>query len=428
MDIYVVKPGDSLWTISRRYGVTTQAIIDINQLQNFPHLVVGQALVIPTQESAYRVVPGDSLWSISRKFNVSVASIAALNGITNPSVIHPGMIIRIPQQSKNFGYIEANGYLEPTTPEKDTQRVDEVGNYLTYLSLFSYQVNADGTLKALNDDAALAAARNHRNAPLMVITNFEGGTFSTDLGHTILSSDSIQQNLIANVLSTMKSKGFYGLNIDFERIPPSDRELYNNFLRKVVTALHAQNYVVCTALAPKTSGQQTGAWYGAHDYPAHGQIVDFVIIMTYEWGWSGGPPMPVAPIDQVRAVLNYAVSVIPAKKIMMGMPLYGYDWTLPYMPHGSFAPRVSPQDAIGIAIKYNAEISYDMKSQSPSINYYDEKGTAHIIWFEDARSVRAKFLLASRLGLRGVSYWELGSPFPQNWAILNDMFNIEKVV
>lgn len=428
LDIYVVQPGDSVWAIAGRYGVSPQAISDLNQLQQFPHLVVGQALVIPSRKTAYQVKPGDSLWSISNKFGVSVSSIANFNGITDPAAIYPGMVLRIPQLSKNYGYLEVNGYIEPSTPEKDTQVINEVGNYLTYLSPFSYRVNSDGTLKPLADDASLTAARNFRAAALMVITNFDGGTFSTDLGHTILSSDTVQQNLLDNVLATMRDKGYYGLNIDFERLPPEDRELYNNFLRKAASALHAQNYIISTALAPKTSAAQTGAWYGAHDYQAHGQIVDFVVLMTYEWGWSGGPPMAVAPINQVRAVLNYAVSVIPPKKIMMGMPLYGYDWTLPYLPKGSFAPRVTPQQAIGIAAKYGAVIQFDTQSQSPFFNYTDENGTGHIIWFEDARSVRAKFLLASELGLRGVSYWELGSEFPQNWAVLNDMFNIVKVI
>lgn len=226
----------------------------------------------------------------------------------------------------------------------------------------------------------------------------------------------------------MSQKGYYGLNVDFERISPEDRELYNSFLRKMADALHARNYILTTALAPKTSGAQSGPWYTAHDYPAHGRIADFVILMTYEWGWSGGPPLPVAPIDQVRAVLNYAVSVIPRKKIMMGMPLYGYDWALPYEPHGGFAPRVSPQEAIDIARRHGAEIKYDQKSKSPFFNYVDGNRVSHIVWFEDARSVQAKYLLISEYGLRGASYWVLGEEFPQNWEVLNDMFNVVKVI
>ena len=428
MTIYVIRPGDTLWAISGRFGVSIDRISAANGLQEIPYLVVGQALVIPTTEIAYRVQPGDSLWSIARKYRVSVESIATLNGISDPARIFPGMILRIPQLSNQYGYIETNAYIEPSTPEVETRLTNEVGRYLTYISPFSYQVNEDGSINQIDDTAIIQAARGYKTAPLMVITNFRNGNFDTEMVDAILKSVEIQRTLINNVITIMRNKGYYGLNIDFERISPENRQLYNDFLRRVVAALRPLNYPVSTALAPKPSDVQTGAWHGAHDYKAHGEIVDFVIIMTYEWGWSGGPPYAVAPIDLVEGVIKYAASVMPAKKIMMGMPLYGYDWTLPFVEGGRWAKRVSPQDAIKLAARYGAAIQYDYKVQSPHFNYTDANGTGHKVWFEDARSVQAKLVLASDYGLRGVSYWVLGSSFPQNWVVLDDMFNIVKVV
>lgn len=428
MQIYVVQPGDSVWSIANNFGVSQASIITANRLDEIPNLVIGQALVIPSTETAYRVQPGDSLWSIGRRFGVPPESIARFNGISVSTPINAGMILRIPALAKNYGYIEVNAFIEPSTTQAETQIINEVGRYLTYLSPFSYQVKADGSLTPINDTNILSVARTYRDAPLMVITNFSGPTFSTELAHTILSSPQVQQNVINNVLTTMQNKGYYGLVIDFERLPEDAGELYNSFLRKIVGVLHQSNYFVGTALAPKTSGIQTGAWYTAHDYPAHGQIMDFVILMTYEWGWSGGPPLAVAPINQVRTVLNYAVSVIPRNKIFMGMPLYGYNWKLPYVEGGPFAPRVSPQQAIQLAAKYGANIQYDEQAQSPFFNYTDENGAEHIVWFEDARSAQAKYLLENEFGLRGVSFWELGSEFPQTWEVLDNMFNIVKVV
>jgi len=428
LTIYVVRPGDSLWSISRRFGVSMERISDTNRLDEIPRLVIGQALVIPTLESAYLVRPGDSLWLISNRFNVPVGRIAQLNGLSYPYTIYPGQVLRIPELSKNYGYIEVNGYIEPSTSTREAAIINDVGVYHTYISPFSYQVRADGTLNTIRDETIISTARNYRVAPLMVITNFRNGNFDTELAHTILSDNSIQQNLIDNVIATMRRKGYYGLNIDFERVSPGDRELYNNFLRRIAGVLHQNNYILSTALAPKISAAQVGAWYEAHDYPAHGEIADFVILMTYEWGWSGGPPMAVAPINQVRKVLDYAVSVIPPKKIMMGMPLYGYDWKLPFVQGGPFARRVSPQDAITLAARYGSNIEYDRQAQSPFFNYFDESGTRHVVWFEDARSVQVKFLTVVEYGLRGLSYWVLGESFPQNWAVLDNMFNIVKVV
>ncbi|MDP4143728.1 MAG: glycosyl hydrolase family 18 protein [Bacillota bacterium] len=384
MRIYVVQPGDSVWSISRRYGMTPDSIITANGLETIPTLVVGQSLVIPTG------------------------------------------------REKNFGYIETNAFIQPGTPERDRRLVSEVGEYLTYVTPFSHHVNADGSLTPLNDDATLAAARASRTAPLLSVTNISGeatgSNFSTPLIDRILNDNNLQTTVINNILSEIKNKGYYGVIVDFERISPENRQKYNDFLRKLATSLHAQNYVLGTALAPKTYDITTGSWHGAHDYRAHGEIVDFTVIMTYEWGWSGGPPMAVAPLDQVRQVISYAASVIPPKKILMGIPLYGYDWTLPYLPGGEYAKAIGHLEAVRIASTHGAAIEYDTKAQSPHFNYTDEKGARHEVWFEDARSIRAKFLLASQYGLRGVSYWVLAQPFPQNWIILDSMFNITKVI
>ncbi|HCJ56622.1 glycoside hydrolase family 18 protein [Lutispora sp.] len=426
MTIYVVKKGDSLWSISRQFGVPVNTIIDANGIGDLPFLVVGQALVIPGESTVYTIKPGDSLWSVANQFGTTAARLAEYNRISNPALIYPGLQIRIPSEDKRYGNIEINAYAEQEAGAKAAQDVAEVAPYLTYASPFSYQVNPDGTLNNINDEAIIQVARNNRVAPLMIVTNFRNGNFDTQLAHEILTNENIQQTLIDNIIATMKNKGYYGLNIDFERIDPSDRQLYNNFLRKITPQLHSNNFVISTALAPKTTDVTTGAWHGAHDYRAHGEIVDFVIIMTYEWGWSGGPPMAVAPINEVKKVLDYAVSVIPSNKIMMGAPLYGYDWSLPYTPGGQWAKRISPDEAVRLAGSVGAEIQYDETAQSPHFNYIDSSGVSHEVWFEDARSMEAKNKLAASMGLKGISYWVLGEPFVQNWTLLDSMFNIVK--
>jgi spore germination protein len=410
------------------YGVNADKIVTVNRLNDLPNLIVGQALVIPSTETSYRVRPGDSLWSIANKFNVSVDSIATLNNLTPNSMVYPGTVLRIPEKSKNYGAIETNGFIQPSTTEKEDAIINEAGPYLTYISPFSYRLNEDASLIPIKDENIIDTSRKFRVAPMMSVTNLSLQNFNTALINNIITNDQLQQTLINNIETTMKAKGYYGVIVDFERIAPENRQRYNDFLRKLTDQLHKQNYVVATALAPKTYDVTVGAWHGAHDYKAHGEIVDFVIIMTYEWGWSGGPPMAVAPINEVRKVINYALSVIPPKKIMMGMPLYGYDWALPYTPGGEFAKSVGMQEALQLAAKYKAIIKYDEMSQSPYFNYFDENKISHVVWFEDARSVMAKYLLVSKYGLRGVSYWVLSKPFPQNWEVLDNMFKITKVV
>ena len=145
-------------------------------------------------------------------------------------------------------------------------------------------------------------------------------------------------------------------------------------------------------------------------------------------GLSGGPPRAVAPINEVRRVMEYALDNIDKDKIMMGIPLYGYDWTLPYVEGGKFAKAISFTKGPELASKYNVPIEFDEKSQSPFLTYTDEEGKEHEVWFEDARSLQAKFDLVKELDLRGFFYWVLGREAPQNWVLLQDNFIVNKII
>ena len=247
------------------------------------------------------------------------------------------------------------------------------------------------------------------------------------LAHTILTDETIQNTLLDNIINTLKTKNYYGLDIDIEYIFPEDRENYNNFLRKVVTTLKPLGYPVTTALAPKPSGDIKGLLYEAHDYPVHGALATHVILMTYEWGYTAGPPLAVSPINEVKKILDYAVTVIPSKKIFMGIPNYGYDWTLPYVK-GTTATALGNVEAVDLARKVYASIQYDYTSQAPFFNYYDSNEKKHVVWFEDARSMNAKLRTANEYNLGGVSYWTIGKYFPQAWLVQNSLYDVKKLL
>jgi spore germination protein len=289
LDIYVVKPGDSLWSIGQAYGVDPAEIALINEWKTPNRLVVGQALVIPSKTRRYTVRPGDSIYSIARRYGVSVDDILALNPLPPPYILSIGQVLIIPAVSKKYGTIETNAYIEPRNPDQDLPIVRRTAPFLTYLSVFSYRVKADASLEPVNDSAVTEAAKQNRVAPMMVITNFAEGNFNPEISSAILTNRTLENKLFANVLNVAKQKGYRAINVDFERIYPQQRNLYNAFLERMTAFMHRNGLLVSTALAPKTSDIKTGEWHGGHDYAAHGRIVDFVIIMTYEWGWSGGP-------------------------------------------------------------------------------------------------------------------------------------------
>lgn len=424
MIIHVVKPGESLYSIARFYGASPNKVAAENELSDPSRLVIGQTLVITEGTSKHRVQPGQTIYQIANQYGVSISAIRAANPqITNIALIYPGQIINIPIKQQKRGTIEVNGYAFPNI---NIDVLRKTLPFLTYLSIFSYEVNPDGTFKPINDQALIAAAKAAKVAPLMVITNISEGGFSSDLAKTILTDKAIQDKLLNNAIENMRNKGYHGLDVDFEFIYPENREDYNNFLRNAASKLKPLGFTLTTALAPKTSAEQKGLLYEAHDYPVHGALTNHVIIMTYEWGYTYSQPMAVAPINEVRKVINYAVSAIPRKKILMGIPNYGYDWTLPYVK-GTAARTVSNTQAVDIARDRGAVIRYDTVSQSPFFNYYDTNKKQHEVWFEDARSIQAKLELVDEKDLGGVSYWTINKYFPQNWLVLSSMFDIAKV-
>lgn len=426
MIIHVVEPGESIYSIARRYGVTSESVLQANDLTNPNQLAVGQAVVVPQGRRIYTIQPGDSIFAIAQRYGVAPAALLQENpDVGDGSRIYPGQIVVIPPPQEKQGAIEVNGYAFPNTT---AATLEPALPLLSYLSIFSYRVRADGSLDTIDDTPLINLARQNRVAPVMVVANIrETGGFSTEIGQAVLNDQTAQDALIQNIQNTMREKNYYALNVDFEYIRPQDREAYNNFLTRITGVMHSEGHPVFTAVAPKLNTAQPGLLYEAHDYAAHGRIVDRVILMTYEWGYLAGPPQAIAPIDQVRRVVEYAVSAIPPQKILLGIPNYAYDWTLPYQ-RGTLAQTFSNVEAVRRAIAQNAAIQYDRTAQSPYYNYYDTQRRQHIVWFEDARSIQQKLRLVTEFGLAGISYWTVGRPFPVNWFVLSSTFDAKKVL
>ncbi|WP_100372834.1 glycosyl hydrolase family 18 protein [Bacillus sp. FJAT-45037] len=429
MQIHVVSDGDSIWDIAQMYDVPYQLIIDVNELPNGERLVIGQALVIPTSGRFHWLEPNENIWEVSRLYEVSPESIVSMNHIHSTEDLYVWRRLYIPTEYRDKPSIDVSAYVDLNiTGEESAQIVGEVANKLTFVTIFSYEMNRDGTLRPIEDQEIINAAYQQDAIPLMVITNIEDGAFSTELATEVLQSEELQDRLLDESIAIMEERGYLGLDFDLEYLGMKNREAYNELMRKAKVRLDEKGFYLSSALAPQVEAGMEGVLYEGHDYATHGELADFVFLMTYEWGWTGGPPRAVAPIDQVRRVVDYATSLMPNDKIMLGIPLYGYDWTLPFVEGESRARAIDHQQAIQLALQYNAAIEYDETAQAPYFSYIDEQGRQHEVWFDDARSIQAKFDLVKEYNLRGLFYWVLGWDFPQNWLLLEDNFTINKRV
>ncbi len=375
MDIYVVQSGDTVDLIASYYGIEVSQIIYDNQLIYPYALAVGQALFIGGGE-------------------------------------------RMPARA-----ISVTGYAYPfISPWVLRQTLP----YLSNLPIFSYGFTSDGRLipPLWRDEPLIAAALEYGTVPILVLTPFgPDGQFNNILISSVVNNPEYTQNLIQNLLSLMREKGYGGLDIDFEFILPSDRDAFTEFVRQVAESMRANGYHTSVALAPKTSADQKGLLYEGKDYRALGEAADSVLLMTYEWGYTYGPPMAVAPLNQVRRVVEYAITEIPKEKIDLGIPNYGYDWPLPFERGVTKATTIGNVQAVGIAVREGAEIRFDVLAQSPYFTYTDEtSGVEHEVWFEDVRSLQAKFDLIKEFELRGCGYWQIMQLLRANWLLLYENF------
>ena len=279
----------------------------------------------------------------------------------------------------------------------------------------------------INDEELIAIGYEAGVPPIMVLAPMnEEMNFDTQIAHNMFINQEGQNRLIDNIITTMQEKGYIGLDIDFEFIEPADKDLFIGFISNVKNRLEPLGFLTLVALAPKTSGEMTGLLYEAHDYPAIGAIADLVLLMTYEWGYLFSSPMPTAPLNNVRQVLEYGVSVINPDKILMGIPNYSYDWALPYVRGESMAEPLSNQEAIARAAQYGATIEFDEIAQVPFYYYTNEQGVEHVVWFDDARSMDAKLRLIPELQIRGAGIWQIMDFFPALYMLINDFFTIEE--
>lgn len=424
--IHVVRPGDSAASIAAAYGVSEPRLRYDNQLGTSSALAVGQALLVLIPQEVHLVTPGETLSEIAAAYGLNAIDLVR----NNPFLLEDGdlyagesLVIRYEREGVGPGYEtpkDLGGYLYT---DGDIYIIGQSMPYLTSMYLFSYGFTTEGGLVLPQEQESwLSMAGYFGVRPVLVLTPLTAaGTFNSNLISVMLRDPAAQETLMANLLAELEKESYEALDVDFEFVPPADRELYVDFIGRLTQRMNAQGYPVSVALVPKTSDDQPGEFYEGVDYGALGAAANSVLVMAYEWGYTFGPPMAVAPVDQVRRVVEYAVSRIERTKIDLGIPNYGYDWLLPYERGRSRARVVGNMEAVELAVRAGSEILFDETAQSPYF-YYTQAGREHVVWFEDVRSMKARFGLIAEYGLRGAGYWNLMRPFRANWLLWNATF------
>ncbi len=231
----------------------------------------------------------------------------------------------------------------------------------------------------------------------------------------ILHDPTLMARQVAAIVALVERHSYAGIDIDYEDLQAGDRQAFTAFVTSLGTALHARGKILSVALFAKASDAGYAPRNVAQDYSAIGRVADQVRLMGYDFHWGSSPPGAIAPVSWIGAVLQYAKAQVPAQKIILGIPFYGYDWV------GDRGTSVTWKQAIQLADQYHATIHYDISSQAPWFAYRDSRGNQHTVWFENTESSRAKFGLAQRAGIGGVYLWMYGNGEPSTWPVLGQV-------
>ncbi|MGV3466093.1 MAG: glycoside hydrolase family 18 protein [Heyndrickxia sp.] len=421
MAVHVVQAGENLWGISQKYGVKMQTLINMNGLTT-TSLVPGLALYLPDHLlpiRTYRMKKGDQLNHLSKQFNTELSYILSMNPNIKPNQLSIGQIISIPSPIKLD--ITTLGFIFPLPKSSIAPILQPIAKQLTYLAIVAYSFTEQGFALNTRDDTAVIETCHELNiSPLLMIRNLVNDQFSADLVGNVLGNATYSQNLVASITNLARQRGFSGVSIDFEFIPPEHRNDFITFLSALKNALG--NLLLHVNVHAKAADLPTNRIVGAYNYAAIGEIVDYMAVMTIDYGYPGGPPDPIAPIGWVEQVISYAISQMNPAKLQIAMALYGYDKSV----SNNQTRALSAQGSQNQAITTGSTIQFDNTAFSPWYRYW-RSTEEHIVWFEDIRSYIAKYRLIDLYQIAGTTYWQVSLSAPQNWAFVERNINVKKV-
>jgi spore germination protein YaaH len=291
------------------------------------------------------------------------------------------------------------------------------------ISPFWYHLDVDGRVipyltasgTSYEDPSILSFLRSNGILVIPTVANIVDGVWNGALAGSVIADPVLSAANINSLVDLAVGHGYDGIDLDYEGLRATDRAAFTAFVERLAVALHTQGKLLTVNVYAKTA--EPGSWDGpqAQDWSALGSSADQVRIMTYEYSWSTSAAGPISPVNWVTDVIAFARTVIPAAKIMQGVPFYGYDWV------GQRGTELVWNDATALASRYGASINWDSASASPWFQYL-VNSVLHTVWFENASSVAAKLAVTTTYDVGGVTLWRLGGEDPGIWPALRQQF------
>lgn len=279
---------------------------------------------------------------------------------------------------------------------------------------FFYTVGVDGSVRPEPssdiDITRILETRSYAKQLEIIpsVANTSAGEWDGATISRILRDPDLRITHIESLTALASYDAFDGVQIDYEDLYAEDRELFSSFISDLSDRIRSLGKVLYVTVHPKENDAGYDERNLAQDYAAIGRSADKVVVMAYDRHWESSPPGPIAPYGWVNNVVQYATSQIPHNKVLLGIPLYGYDWV------GTTGTPLTWREAKELSAMHSASETWDPVSRSTHFSYRRD-GVDHDVWFGDARSVRHKVALAQQYRLAGVFLWRLGGEDPAIW-------------
>jgi spore germination protein len=261
---------------------------------------------------------------------------------------------------------------------------------------------------ARNENAEAADLRAALSGVALVptIANFTSDGFDGSMVAGVVQSPALRESHAASLAQLAMENAFDGIDIDYESVPAVARDGFTAFVRLLAEKLHGSGRRLSVTVHAKTSDADTWDGPGAEDWRAIGAVADTVKIMAYDYHWDGSDAGPIAPVAWLDAIAVYAEETIPAQKVIMALPWYGYDW------QGTTARALVYSEAIALASSVGAHVDRDDNGEA-TFSY-----GGRVVFFQDAESYRTKVgaILAKHPRIGGFAHWRAGGEDPAIWV------------